>query len=230
MRIKSLIVAFLVGLGLAIGFSGERPVAAAESINGIATIQYQPGYGIALWSGISGRFTGRYLAHGSQWRVLAREQRDGQTWYQLGRDQWIDGQYANFQTRGQVQFLGLTTPVIAGDRQVTDAPAGNMGQTWGGATQLSVTDQLSTHIIGHDGPTNFNSVKRLQVGDAITVTDFSNQVRTYRVYKVASVNDQAIQMGTGINLFPNIVNADQGEQIVLQTCETETINRIVWAK
>ena len=76
MRIKSLIVAFLVGLGLAIGFSGERPVAAAESINGIATIQYQPGYGIALWSGISGRFTGRYLAHGSQWRVLAREQRD----------------------------------------------------------------------------------------------------------------------------------------------------------
>ncbi|KRM72881.1 hypothetical protein FC34_GL000593 [Lacticaseibacillus brantae DSM 23927] len=222
---------------LFIGFLGGKPVAAASipAVSSVATVNYVPGYGIAVWQRPGQQLTGKYLADGTRWRVFASTYVNGRYWYNLGGNQWIDGKYlklgvVNGGTGGAaVNFLGLTTPIIEGDRSIVDAPPANIAQTWGGATHLAVNDGLSTHLVAHDGASNFDSVKRLKVGDAVTVLDSQSQEKTYRVYRVADVDDYGNDQATGQNLWSAIVDANQGEQIVLQTCISDTINRIVWA-
>lgn len=128
-----------------------------------------------------------------------------------------------------ISFLGITMPVIQGNMSVTTAPAGNLVETWGGQTRLSVSDGQSTHIIGHN-TSSFGAIIQLGVGSAITVTDVDGQVRTYHVTSTADVNDQGYDIHTGQDEWNHIVSAGQGEQIVLQTCLSGTINRLVWAR
>jgi|GEM_PF-5934436 len=233
---KRVFYSLIAAAALLLGFLGGKPAAAASTspVASVAVVNYVPGYGIALWTKPGQQFTGRYLAHGSQWRVFKSTRVNGKIWYNLGGNQWIDGGFTRLTTsQGSgptISFLNLTTPIIEGDRTLLDAPNGNIAATWGGATQLSVNDGLSTHIIGHDGYYNFNAVKQLKIGDPITIVDSNQKTKVYYVYRVASVNDQAHDLTTGQNLFSNIVNPNQGEQIVLQTCITDTTNRIVWAR
>jgi len=59
------------------------------------TIHYISGYGIALWRDNAGKqFAQRYLMTGSRWHVnqIARWA-NGQTFYQVGTNQWIDARY-----------------------------------------------------------------------------------------------------------------------------------------
>lgn len=131
--------------------------------------------------------------------------------------------------RNTISFLGVTVPVIQGNMSITTAPSGNRAQTWGGQTHLSVTDGQSTHIIGHN-TTSFGEIMGLSVGSAVSVTDGNGNTKTYHVTKTLNVTDQGKVEGTNTDVYNQIVNANQGEQVVLQTCISSTINRLVWAR
>lgn len=68
----------------------------ANPIKGIVKINYVPGYGVALWnSPLNGStIPGRYLAHGTSWKVSGVTTVNGETWYNLGGKQWVSGKYA----------------------------------------------------------------------------------------------------------------------------------------
>ena len=131
--------------------------------------------------------------------------------------------------RNTISFLGVTVPVIQGNMSITTAPSGNRAQTWGGQTHLSVTDGQSTHIIGHN-TTSFGQIIGLAVGSAVSVTDGNGNTKTYHVTKTLNVTDQGKVEGTNTDVYNQIVSANQGEQVVLQTCISSTINRLVWAR
>lgn len=133
------------------------------------------------------------------------------------------------QRTASVSFLGTTTPVITGSMKVTTAPSGNRAETWGGQTHLSVTDGQSTHVIGHN-TTNFGKIVKMHVGTPITVIDSAGHKRVYHVVWYKNVTDQGFIAGTKTSVYSKIVNAHQGEQIVLQTCISTNINRVVWAR
>lgn len=131
--------------------------------------------------------------------------------------------------KNTISFAGVSMPVVKGNTKVTTAPKGNVAQTWGGQTTLSVRDNQSTHIIGHN-TSNFGKIVTLKNGSAITVRDAFGFAKTYHVTRVADVNDRGVLKGTNTNVYRQIVSAKQGEQIVLQTCLSRTMNRIVWAR
>ncbi len=59
------------------------------------TINYVPGYGVAVWNAAgNGHTTGQYLPHASSWKVIkTTTDASGNTWYDLGNNQWVMGKY-----------------------------------------------------------------------------------------------------------------------------------------
>lgn len=76
------------------GVSNETTV----EMNGVATIEYVPGYGINLWGDSAlQNFSGTRLQHGTAWKVFAKTTHaDGTVAYNVGRNQWIDGRYVQY--------------------------------------------------------------------------------------------------------------------------------------
>lgn len=71
-----------------------KPVA----VKGTATVNYVPHFGIAVWDSYQAgrKATCTKLPHASKWQVFSKVTlADGHTWYNLGGDQWADGQYLN---------------------------------------------------------------------------------------------------------------------------------------
>lgn len=68
----------------------------ARTINGYIVIKYRPHYSVNVWHGYgtSARFAHRRLADGSRVRVYQVAIQNNKTWYNIGGNQWIDGQYA----------------------------------------------------------------------------------------------------------------------------------------
>ncbi|MGX4644619.1 glucosaminidase domain-containing protein [Holzapfeliella sp. JNUCC 80] len=62
------------------------------SVSGVAKINYIPGYSIRVWDQDQ-KPTDNFLKHGTEWRILGEAHSDGKTYYQVGLNQWIDGQY-----------------------------------------------------------------------------------------------------------------------------------------
>lgn len=133
------------------------------------------------------------------------------------------------QPKSTIAFNGVTVRVIKGNMKVKTAPKGNLAQTWGGQTNLSVTDRQSTHMIGHN-ISSFGKIVKLKKGNAISVRDARGYVKVYHVTQVLNVTDRGYINGTRKSVYKQIVSAKQGEQIVLQTCLSRTVNRIVWAR
>ncbi|QNQ81223.1 SLAP domain-containing protein [Lactobacillus sp. PV034] len=66
-----------------------------SNVTGTLRINYRPGYGIAVWSQPANNIiSGKYLKTGSAWKFFGTTNVNGHTWYNLGGNQWIDGQYA----------------------------------------------------------------------------------------------------------------------------------------
>ncbi|BDR59600.1 hypothetical protein XA3_20410 [Xylocopilactobacillus apicola] len=64
----------------------------------ITRINFVPGYGIMLWTGYdiyTRQPTGRYLPHGSSWKVVLQAKIHGEYWYALGYNQWIPARYTS---------------------------------------------------------------------------------------------------------------------------------------
>lgn len=59
-------------------------------------INYVAGYGVNIWTNYNhGHFTGKRAAHGSTWNVIDTvTDKKGNTWYEVGQNQWIMGRYA----------------------------------------------------------------------------------------------------------------------------------------
>lgn len=67
----------------------------SQSLNAVGRVNYVPGYGIAIWTKPAGghAIAGRTLKHNTAWKVSARQVVNGRVWYELGRNQWMDGRY-----------------------------------------------------------------------------------------------------------------------------------------
>ncbi len=60
----------------------------------IGYVDYVPGYGINVWDAPKGQATGQKLPDNSAWKISHKAVlADGQVWYQVGKNQWVDGQY-----------------------------------------------------------------------------------------------------------------------------------------
>lgn len=70
----------------------------------------------------------------------------------------------------------------------------------------------------------------ITVGTPITVVDSQGNTRTYSVYEVLDVTDDAINAhDPSDNTWDRMIEAG-GERISLQTCITDTVNRVVLAR
>ena len=87
--------------GIAIAFSGLVAVntvgtnSHVQAATTAVTINYVPGYSIAVWSNYQGgQLTGNFLKHGTSYKIFATaNDAQGNTWYNLGGDQWIMAKY-----------------------------------------------------------------------------------------------------------------------------------------
>jgi len=130
-----------------------------------------------------------------------------------------------------ISFLGGSYHYAAAGRGGGQAAIdSNPGQapTWGGEASGNVADGLSSHFIGHEYGA-FAPVLSLSGGQVITVVDTNGQSRNYTVNGIVDVNDHAIGVNDKVNYWNQITGTGGGERIVLQTCISPTINRIVFA-
>lgn len=97
----------------------------SQSLNGVGRVFYTPGFGIALWNAPNGKaIAGRTLPHWSAWKITSRKVVNGQSWYELGRNQWIQGKYFKLikeTKRGNKQFV--TDPVTALKKSIAQEKA-----------------------------------------------------------------------------------------------------------
>ena len=76
------------------------------AMKGIGYINYVPNYGINVWYKPNGIFTGQRLLHGTVWKIFQKAVNSkGQVYYQVGSNQWIDGQYVSFDPISAMQPL-----------------------------------------------------------------------------------------------------------------------------
>ncbi|MCH3990661.1 MAG: SLAP domain-containing protein [Lactobacillus sp.] len=68
----------------------------ARQINGYIVIKYNGKGGVNVWNGYGTNavFSGRRVKNGTRLQVTQVAIQNGKTWYNLGNNQWIDGQYA----------------------------------------------------------------------------------------------------------------------------------------
>ncbi|GAX46505.1 sortase domain-containing protein [Pseudolactococcus reticulitermitis] len=128
---------------------------------------------------------------------------------------------------GGVHYYYKDTGQATGQDWIDQDPTANVG-TWGGQAVNSVSDNLSTHFIGHN-PTVFYFVTQLLVGHQFEVYDATGQGKVYTVMRLLDVDINAISKD-GQNHWSAITGAGNKEQVVLQTCLENGYNRIVFAE
>lgn len=91
--VRRTLIAVGLGLGLLLATGQTQPTVSAAS--GTVQVKYVPGYGIALWNSPNAGHTtyAQKLMNGTKWHYSAVKQVNGQTWYQLGTNQWAEGRY-----------------------------------------------------------------------------------------------------------------------------------------
>ncbi|KRM55137.1 sortase domain-containing protein [Lacticaseibacillus sharpeae] len=226
---------FAVALAVIAGFGGmfgmNSQTTQAATAKDVATVTAKK---TTIYRTAGASKTKSTLKKGTRRNVSSMKTVRGVTWYHVGTSQWVKYSDVAVKTaktisNGYVTFLGRTTKVSLGNTMVNTAPTGNTAQTWGGQATLSTRDHKSTHIIGHN-TSNFGKITKLKVGSAITVKDASGHKKTYHVKSYKNVTDFGFVAGTRKYVYGTMVSANQGEQIVLQTCISRTVNRVVWAK
>lgn len=126
-----------------------------------------------------------------------------------------------------LMFAGVTVPYIIGNESMDAAPA-NGAATWGGQANYSNNSGENTHFIGHN-PGAFAAMLSLGIGSPITVTDAAGQARTYHVYRLATVNPNAVT-ADGQDLWDDITGTGGGQRITLQTCVGDYWRLIAFAR
>ena len=134
----------------------------------------------------------------------------------IGADQlMINGQAISYTNAGQGSGQAI---IDANPNQVA---------TWGGAVVQSGNDGANTHVIGHN-PGIFNVLFSLGTGATIEVSDSANNVTTYTVSQIVTVDDSGFA-ADGTDYWDQITGSGGGERITLQTCINDDYNLIVFA-
>ncbi len=107
-----------------------------EAATKVIQINYVPGYGIRVWgSAGTSKPTTQFLKHGTKWKALSSVVVNGSTWYNVGRNQWIEAKYAI-----------TPPPVVATNKviQINYVPGYSI-RVWGTAGTNKPTSQLLKH-------------------------------------------------------------------------------------
>ncbi|MCI1850992.1 MucBP domain-containing protein [Schleiferilactobacillus harbinensis] len=137
----------------------------SQELRGVVTIQYVPGYGIAVWNSASGdrQIVRRaVLRHGTQWQVYRRAVVNGRTWYNLGGNQWIDGGFAKLtaqQYRGPKTYQSGGPTVIKPTEPTKPAPS------------TPIVQKVSYRVVTRDqyGTIVSTRIYDGNIGDTITI-------------------------------------------------------------
>jgi len=127
----------------------------------------------------------------------------------------INGQFISYSNAGQ------------GNGQAIIDANHNQVATWGGASVQSGNDGANTHFIGHN-PGIFNVLFSLGNGQSIEVSDSANNVTTYTISHIVTVDDYGMA-ADGTDYWDQITGSGGGERITLQTCINDDYNLIVFA-
>ncbi len=84
----------------------------------IAKVYYK--WKVRVWSGAGTGGTDQYLKSLSSWKVSAKTQKNGKWWYQVGKNQWLDGQYVYV-----TGFNGIKT--VSSNNNGSSVPKGTIG-------------------------------------------------------------------------------------------------------
>ena len=97
---KSIMAASMAFAGLvALTTTTKNEVHAATTANDpkVVSVNYVPGYGIAVWnkaSSTDAQITGQKLAHATSWKVIdSAYDAQGNKWYDLGMNQWVEAKW-----------------------------------------------------------------------------------------------------------------------------------------
>ncbi|KGG54835.1 C40 family peptidase [Lactobacillus sp. wkB10] len=102
MKVKSNLVKFTTAAALTItGFGIANAVNTSSAATNVKAstnklkINYVPGYGINVWDNYENpTFTGKRIKHGKTVSILSSAiDKKGNTWYQIGENQWIQARY-----------------------------------------------------------------------------------------------------------------------------------------
>lgn len=153
----------------------KATAAAALSITGIATvnavnsnmtthvqaateqirINYVAGYGVNIWTNHNhGHFTGKRAAHGSTWNVLSTAvDKKGNIWYQVGKNQWINGQYA-IKINDSIQKKNVNT--IKALKKTSTKKSVQADSDASGLITLAKSEVGKAYVWGATGPSSFD--------------------------------------------------------------------------
>lgn len=152
----------------------KATAAAALSITGIATIgavngnltahvqaateqiriNYIAGYGVNIWNNVHGHFTGKRAAHGSTWNVIKTAvDKKGITWYEVGPNQWINGQYA-IKINSAIQKKDTST--IAALKNAKPKKSTQASGDASGVLALAQSELGKNYVWGATGPNAFD--------------------------------------------------------------------------
>lgn len=113
-----------------------KPAHHAQAATNVVKINYVPGYGIAVWNNYEGgKITGQILKHGSSWKVIkTAKDSQGNTWYDLGANQWIMAKYTVDGNRAVSQAASTSTNTSS-VQAVINAAKAQIGKpyVWGGS-------------------------------------------------------------------------------------------------
>ncbi|MGM0169561.1 hypothetical protein IGI39_003877 [Enterococcus sp. AZ135] len=124
------------------------------------------------------------------------------------------------------QFISYSNAGQGSGQAIIDANP-NQVATWGGAAVQSGNDGANTHFIGHN-PGIFNVLFSVGAGAKVEVSDSSNNVTSYTVSQVVTVDDSGMAED-GTDYWDQITGTGGGERITLQTCINDDYNLIVFA-
>ena len=123
----------------------------------VATVNYVPGYGIAVWNNYNNpELTGKILPHGSSWRVFAEAtDSNGELWYNLGGAQWIMAKY----TRGGSSNTSSSSSVSASSNNGSSSSSNTTQATTSAAAKvvsLASAQLGKAYVWGANGPSAFD--------------------------------------------------------------------------
>lgn len=127
----------LTGVAATNSVKPAAPVHAATTQQ-VVTINYVPGYGIAVWNNYqNGHTTGKYLQHGDSYKTFGTAQdSQGNTWYNVGGNQWIMAKYTTTGKAASTQAPAASTNNSASSVQaVINVAKAQIGKpyVWGAA-------------------------------------------------------------------------------------------------
>lgn len=87
---------------------------APQDINGEIVVKYVGNYSINVWNGYGSgmRFSGQRIKNGTKHSVVQVAVKDGKTWYNLGNNRWIDGNYVAYYPKSNYQAPSQKQGVI----------------------------------------------------------------------------------------------------------------------